>query len=64
MKDKKTRKSKGVAFINYLRTEDAESCASAVNNIEVNEQISLNFESLSYYFCNSFKLFLDVWENT
>jgi RNA recognition motif-containing protein len=35
MKDKVTRKSKGVAFVLFLNREDAQSCAKAVNGRQV-----------------------------
>jgi len=35
LKDKITRRSRGVAFVLFLKTEDAVSCAKAVNNTEV-----------------------------
>ncbi|PSN53364.1 Zinc finger CCHC-type and RNA-binding motif-containing protein 1 [Blattella germanica] len=34
MKDKNTRRSKGVAFIMFLRKEDAQTCTKAVNGRE------------------------------
>ncbi|XP_063221752.1 zinc finger CCHC-type and RNA-binding motif-containing protein 1-like isoform X2 [Bacillus rossius redtenbacheri] len=35
MKDKKTRKSRGVAFILFLTREDARTCAAAINGREM-----------------------------
>ncbi|TGZ48131.1 zinc finger CCHC-type and RNA-binding motif-containing protein 1-like [Temnothorax curvispinosus] len=35
LKDKVTRRSRGVAFVLFLKTEDAVSCAKALNNTEV-----------------------------
>lgn len=35
LKDKVYRKSKGVAFILFLKREDAETCINATNNVEV-----------------------------
>jgi U11/U12 small nuclear ribonucleoprotein SNRNP31 len=35
MKDKITRKSKGVAFVLFLKREDAQTCAKAINGREV-----------------------------
>lgn len=36
MKDKMTRRSRGVAFVLFLTPEDAFSCAKGLNNTEVN----------------------------
>lgn len=36
LKDKVTRRSRGVAFVLFLKAEDALSCAKALNNTEVN----------------------------
>ena len=36
MKDKITRKSRGVAFVLFLTPEDATACAKNLNNTEVN----------------------------
>jgi len=35
VKDKKTRKSKGVAFVLYLNKEDALKCIEEINNKKV-----------------------------
>lgn len=35
LKDKQTRKSKGVAFILFLKREDAQKCVSEINMKEV-----------------------------
>ena len=35
MRDKHTRKSKGVAFVMFLKREDAHTCSKAVNGREV-----------------------------
>ncbi|EZA60628.1 hypothetical protein DMN91_002849 [Ooceraea biroi] len=35
LKDRATRRSRGVAFVLFLKTEDAVSCAKALNNTEV-----------------------------
>ncbi|KAM3185282.1 hypothetical protein ACTXT7_006679 [Hymenolepis weldensis] len=35
VKDKKTRKSKGVAFVLFLRVEDAQKCAQILNGSEI-----------------------------
>ncbi|KAL6438811.1 hypothetical protein ACFW04_003713 [Cataglyphis niger] len=35
LKDKVTRRSRGVAFVLFLKTEDAISCAKALNNKEI-----------------------------
>ena len=35
MKDKRTRKSRGVAFVQFLKQEDAKSSALAINGHEV-----------------------------
>jgi U11/U12 small nuclear ribonucleoprotein SNRNP31 len=35
MKDKVTRKSKGVAFVLFLKREDAQTCAKSINGREV-----------------------------
>lgn len=36
MKDKITRRSRGVAFVLFLKPEDASSCAKGLNNTQVN----------------------------
>lgn len=36
LKDKVTRRSRGVAFVLFLKAEDAVSCAKGLNNTEVN----------------------------
>lgn len=40
MKDKRTHKSKGVAFVLFLNREDATSCTKALNNQEVSVYVS------------------------
>lgn len=35
VKDKKTRRSKGVAFVLFLSTDDAKNCAASLNDTEV-----------------------------
>lgn len=38
MKDKDTRKSKGVAFILFLDKESAQNCSRALNNKQVSDK--------------------------
>nr|CAD7452024.1 unnamed protein product [Timema tahoe] len=45
MKDKITRKSRGVAFILFLKREDAKSCALSVNEKEDEEDSDSDFDS-------------------
>lgn len=50
MKDKLTRKSRGVAFILFLTPEDAITCAKNLNNTEVNwSLLHIIFFTISYY---------------
>ncbi|CAD7084396.1 unnamed protein product [Hermetia illucens] len=35
MRNRETRKSRGVAFVNYVRVEDAEACVQATDNVEM-----------------------------
>jgi len=37
MKDKITRRSRGVAFVQFLRIDEAVSCAKRLNNTKVNK---------------------------
>lgn len=46
LKDKVTRRSRGVAFVLFLKTEDAVSCAKALNNTQVNFKFYYLFISL------------------
>lgn len=41
MKDKITRRSKGVAFVLFLKREDAQSCAKAINGRQVSTSLHL-----------------------
>lgn len=50
MKEKDTRKSKGVAFILYLNHEDAEKCIKETNEKEVS-WIELKIQKLKNYLC-------------
>lgn len=40
MKDKITRKSKGVAFVLFLKKEDALACSKSLNGKEVSEKVN------------------------
>lgn len=37
LKDKVTRRSRGVAFVQFLRPDEAVSCAKRLNNTEVDK---------------------------
>jgi U11/U12 small nuclear ribonucleoprotein SNRNP31 len=43
MKDKDTRKSKGVAFILFLDKDSALNCTRAINNKQVSHSFSSGF---------------------
>lgn len=53
LKDK-DRRSRGVAFLQYHKPEDAETCTKAVNNTEVgriqNKQKTTPFEITFFFF--------------
>jgi RNA recognition motif-containing protein len=46
MKDKVTRKSKGVAFVLFLKREDAQTCAKAINGREVGTKLHSQLKPL------------------
>lgn len=43
MKDKDTRKSKGVAFILFLNKDSAQNCTRAINNKQVSHSFPTGF---------------------
>lgn len=49
MKDKITRRSRGVAFVLFLTPEDAITCAKNLNNTEVNYSF-LYLIFIAFYF--------------
>lgn len=66
MKDKDTRKSKGVAFILFLDKESAQNCSRALNNKQVSYGKFLWLEGWAFSyktFSFSFQFSVVVWKS-
>lgn len=50
MRNRETRKSRGVAFVNYVRVEDAEACVQATDNVEVRDsgKVTIKFANVGF----------------